>query len=239
MAYRFLIFISALTLIYTVNAQNSTVKSRLFYGFGYAANYGTTGAYTFQNSDYDPSSYYDYYVEFFEDRVGYASYLDLYASVRYNLIEFSDEASVSASVSPTIDLTNTYWTSSSNYSGTPVRTPILLSYNINAGATKTSWANTGFSIGLGANIIINGMNIDSQNKKDTFFGSNEHTLDEVPSSWILPALKVTFIRKRNPNHTWEYGFQFSRGSKSSLIDNFGDTFKSRPFDTQFHAGVSF
>lgn len=152
-------------------AQTSSLKSKIFHGFGYAASYGTAAATSFKETEY----YYSWWsntttvsdVNYYDARISYGSFLSLYYQLRVNLVEFSDESSFSIELNPTVDIAAEHWASNVNYSETGFKLPVLASYNINTGATKSSWANTGFSIGIGINYISNAVSTTSYNRNSS------------------------------------------------------------------------
>ncbi len=218
-----------------VNAQSSSIKAKVFNGFGYATHIGTTPVYKWEVwesiNSFNTGTGENYY-----GNATYGSFFGCYYQLRLNMLELSDEASLSIEVIPSIDVAYDLWGYGGLY-GVNLRTPILLSYNINAGATKSSWATSGVAFSVGANII----NTDKlPNSRPTPLPNYSYTrLNETVPLWILPTFKFTGRRKYGPKLLWEYGFQFSIGDVQIVPRSVSLVTSVRPYEMQFHAGFSF
>lgn len=150
---------------------------------------------------------------------------------RYNLLEMSDELSLSASLPVALGLT--IWTdqNTSDAGFGSIHIPLFLEINYGNGATYSSSSNIGLVAGVGVQWDI--FPLIATNDNSDYSSSNQrYDYPSVKKSWIHPTVELGVRFWGRNNKLREINLRYGFGSKTEWTNENGDIMSHSPFNFQ-------
>ncbi len=150
---------------------------------------------------------------------------------RYNLLEMSDELSLSASLPVALGLT--VWTdqTTSGAGFGSIHIPLFLEINYGNGATYSSSSNLGLVAGVGVQWDIFPL-IATNDYTDYSSSTKKYEVPSVKKSWIHPTVELGVRYWSRNNKLREINLRYGFSSKTEWTDENGEIVSDLPFNFQ-------